>query len=317
MESTLLLVGVILEICLGWPKFLFKNISHPVILIGSLIKVIDTNLNKEFYSDRIKKILGFFTLLTTVFIVLFFFQIIAKIFQNFFLVEFLYIIVIWSLMCSRSLYSHITQIAYDLEKNDILKAKKSLSKVVGRDTANLEKKAIIRASLESLSESTADAIIAPLFWYFIFGIYGLIIFKTVNTLDSMIGYKSKKYLMYGYASAKADDILNIIPSRLTGLFFVLLSTKPSNTYKIMLKNASKSISPNSGWPESAIAGALLIRLGGPKTYNGITNKDNWLNGEYKDPTIGDFHEGITLYKKIVFFTIFIIIISVIFQCFKL
>mgnify|MGYP001175658582 FL=1 len=316
MESTLLLVGVILEICLGWPKFLFKNVSHPVILIGSLIKIIDTNLNKEFYSDRIKKTLGFFTLSCTVFIVLVLFEIISRIFQNYFYVEIFYIIVIWSLMCSRSLYSHIKQIAHNLQKNEILQAKKSLAKVVGRDTVNLKKKAIIRASLESLSESTSDGVVAPLFWYFIFGVYGLIIFKTVSTLDSMIGYKSKKYLAYGYASAKADDILNFIPSRLTGLIFVILSSKPKNTYKIMIKNASKSISPNSGWPESAIAGALLVRLGGPKTYNGIVSKDNWLNSECNDPSIEDFYEGIYLYKKTIFFTIFIIAISTIFQYFK-
>ena len=219
-------------------------------------------------------------------------------------------------MCSKSLYSHIFSIYNNLEKNDIKKAKKSLSKVVGRDTANLKKKAIVRASLESLSENTSDAIVAPIFWYFLFGIHGLIIFKTINTLDSMIGYKSKKYLAYGYASAKIDDILNIFPSRLTGLVFVLLSSKPIQTFRVMMKNASKSSSPNAGWPESAFAGALSIRLGGPKTYNGVSNKDKWLNGEYNDPTVSDFYEGVKLYIKSVIFIIFIIIIFTIFNYLK-
>jgi len=311
----LLLVGIFLEICLGWPNILLKNIGHPVIWIGSLINLFDIKLNKKAYTYQTRKIFGFVTLIFTTLATVFFFKIIANILQNLFFVEFIYIILIWSLMCSRSLYNHIIQIANDLEKNDVIKAKKSLSKVVGRDTTNLRKKGIIRASLESLSESTSDGIVAPIFWYFLFGIYGLIIFKTINTLDSMIGYKSKKYLAYGYASAKIDDILNIIPSRLTGLIFVILSSKPKNTFKIMTKNASKSNSPNAGWPESAFAGALSIRLGGPKTYSGISNKNKWLNGECNNPTINDFHEGIKLYLKSVTFIIFIIVMSTIFQLF--
>ena len=314
MENTLLLLsGIFLEICFGWPKFFLKYISHPVIWIGKLIKLIDVKLNKKIYSHKIKKKLGILSLLLTIMITLFFFQFITFIFHNLLYVEFFYIFIIWSLMCSRSLYSHIINILNNLEKNDIIKAKKSLSKVVGRDTANLKKKAIVRASLESLSENTSDAIVAPIFWYFLFGIHGLIIFKTINTLDSMIGYKSKKYLAFGYASAKIDDILNIIPSRLTGLVFVLLSSKPIQTFRVMMKNASKSPSPNAGWPESAFAGALSIRLGGPKTYNGISNKDKWLNGEYNDPTVNDFYEGIKLYIKSVIFIIFIIIIFTIFN----
>ena len=317
MESTLLLLlGIFLEICFGWPKFFLKYISHPVIWIGKLIKFFDVNLNRKTYSRKIKKILGFLSLLLTIIITLSFFQIITNIFRNLLYDEFFHIFIIWSLMCSKSLYSHIFSICNNLEKNDIIKAKKSLSKVVGRDTANLKKKEIIRASLESLSENTSDGIVAPIFWYFLFGMYGLIIFKTVNTLDSMIGYKSKKYFAYGYVSAKIDDVLNFIPSRLTGLIFALLSSKPIHSLRVMIKNASKSSSPNAGWPESAFAGALSIRLGGPKTYNGISNKDKWLNSEYNDPTIRDFHKGIRLYIKSVIFIIFIIIIFTIFNYLK-
>lgn len=314
MESiTLLLIGIFFEICLGWPNIFLKNFSHPVIWIGNLIKLLDNNLNKKEFSHKVKKILGIFTLLIVIFITLFFFKIITIVLQYYFFEEFFYVVIIWSLMCTRSLYSHIIQIFNDLKRNDIIKARYSLSQIVGRDTKKLKKKAIIRASLESLSESTSDGIIAPIFWYFLFGMYGLIIFKIINTLDSMIGYKSKKYLAYGYASAKVDDILNILPSRLTGLIFVSLSFKPFETFKTMISNASKSTSPNAGWPESAFAGALSVRLGGPKTYHGILNNDKWLNGECSDPTINDLREGIKLYIKSVILIIFIIILFTIFQ----
>ena len=113
----------------------------------------------------------------------------------------------------------------------------------------------------------------------------------------MIGYKTKKYLAFGYASAKMDDFLNFVPARITGLVFVLLSSKPLNTFRIMIKNATKLNSPNAGWPESAFAGALKIRLGGPKSYSGVSNNDKWLNETNNDPTFEKFEEGLRLYAK--------------------
>ena len=312
MENTLiLLIGMFLEIFFLWPNFLYKIIKHPIIWVGGLIKLIEDNLNKEEFSYNLKKFFGFLTLFICVFVGLAFFKILSKVFNDFLFVEIFYIFIVWSLMCSRSLYVHIKEICDNLKINNLKKAKYSLSKVVGRDTKNLNKKAIIRASLESLSESTSDGIVAPIFWYLLFGIPGLIIFKIVNTLDSMIGYKTKKYFAFGYASAKMDDLLNFIPARITGLVFVLLSSNPFSTLSIMLKNATKLNSPNAGWPESAFAGALMIRLGGPKSYSGIPNNDKWLNETKSDPTNEKFEEGLKLYKK----SIFVVILTITFYLF--
>ncbi len=312
----LLLTALILEICLDWPQVFYKYLKHPIIWIGSIIKIFDNLLNKDSYSFNLKKSFGILIVLIIVFFGLIFFELLSKFFGNFFFAEIFYIFIIWSFMCTRSLYSHIKQIEKNLNDNNLEKAKKSLSKVVARDTKYLSKKGIIRASLESLSESTSDGIVAPIFWYFIFGIPGLIIFKIVSTLDSMIGYKSKKYLAFGYASAKLDDIFNFIPSRLTGLIFVILSSKPKYTFRIMIKNANRLSSPNAGWPESAFAGALSIRLGGPKTYSNYCNSDKWLNEECKDPTLKNFHEGLELYKKTIFLLFIIIVFFTISQFFK-
>ncbi len=312
----LLLTALILEIYLDWPQVFYKYLKHPIIWIGSIIKIFDNLLNKDSYSFNLKKSFGFLTVLITIFLGLIFYELVSKFFENFFLAEIFYIFIIWSFMCTKSLYSHIKEIENNLNDNNLLKAKKSLSKVVGRDTKYLSKNDIIRASLESLSESTSDGIVAPIFWYFIFGIPGLIIFKIVSTLDSMIGYKSKKYQAFGYASAKLDDILNFIPSRLTGLIFVILSSKPKYTFSIMINNANKLSSPNAGWPESAFSGALSIRLGGPKTYSNHSNSDKWLNEECKDPTLKDFQEGLKLYKKTIFLLIIIIVFFTISQFLK-
>ena len=298
MENTLiLLIGIFLEIFFLWPKSFYKILKHPIVWVGSLIKLIEDIFNKEQFSYNVKIVFGFFALVTCLFVGLVFFIILSKVFKNFMFVEIFYVFIVWSLMCSRSLYVHIKEIADNIKINNLSKAKYSLSKVVGRDTKNLHKKAIIRASLESLSESTSDGVVAPIFWYLLFGIPGLITFKIVNTLDSMIGYKTKKYLAFGYASAKMDDFLNFVPARITGLVFVLLSSKPLNTFRIMIKNATKLNSPNAGWPESAFAGALKIRLGGPKSYSGVSNNDKWLNETNNDPTFEKFEEGLRLYAK--------------------
>ena len=312
----ILLIGMFLEICFDWPKLIYEKIKHPVVWIGSLIKILDNNFNKKKYTHYKRKVLGFFSLIICLIVSLFFFFLTSMLLRNIFFVEIFYIFIIWAFVCSRSLFSHINQISNDIEENNLYKAKVSLSKVVGRDTHNLRKKQVIRASLESLSESTSDGIVAPIFWYFLLGIPGLIVFKTVNTLDSMIGYKTEKYFSFGYASAKLDDLLNYLPSRLTGLMIVVLSSKPFNTFKIMISNASKLSSPNAGWPEAAFAGALLIRLGGPKTYLGITNNDKWLNEKYGDPTYEKLKEGLRLYKRLILFIIFIIFLIIILQFFE-
>ena len=314
MDNTLiLLLGLFLEICFDWPYFFYRYFKHPIIWLGNFIQFIDKKLNKDYFSPNLKKICGFFSLLITLLMTLSFVQIFSLIFEKFFFVEVLHIFIVWSLMCSRSLYSHIKKILDDLKVNNLSKAKKSLSKVVGRDTNYLKKQGIIRASLESLSESTSDGFVAPLFWYCLFGIHGLVIFKTVNTLDSMIGYKSKKYLEFGYASAKLDDIFNYIPSRLTGVIFVIISSRPLNTFRIMINHASKLNSPNAGWPEAAFAGALMIKLGGPKSYSGTFKNDMWLNEKCNNPNIKNFEEGLYLYIKFLLLVILIIVLSLIFK----
>lgn len=315
-KAIILLFGMLLEIIFDWPKFFYDKLRHPIIWIGVLISKIEKKFNKESFNFIFRRLLGFLTVIICLTIILSIVFIIIMILEKLFYVEIFYIFVVWSFICSRSLFSHIEQISFDLKKSNLSHARFSLSKVVGRDTSKLKRKAIIRASLESLSESTSDGVIGPIFWYCVFGVPGLIIFKTINTMDSMIGYKSQKYLAFGYASAKLDDIINFIPSRLTGLIFVILSSKPYNTFKIMLSNASKLSSPNSGWPESAFAGALNIRLGGPKSYSNIIQKDKWLNDECNDPDYEKLKEGLKLYKKTLLLIISIIVFIIIYQFFK-
>ncbi len=314
MDNTyILLSGLLLEFFFDWPKFLYKKIKHPIVWIGSLINFFDYLFNNSSYSYNMRKFLGFLTLFLCIFINLFFILILSYLVKYQICLDVIYIIIVWSMLSSRSLYTHIKKVENQLKRNNLAEARDSLSHIVGRDTKKMRKKAIIRSTLESLSENTSDGIIAPIFWYFILGLPGLITYKTVNTLDSMIGYKSKKYLEFGFASAKIDDLFNFFPSRLTGLIFAILSNKPFTALNVMIRDASKMSSPNAGWPEAAFAGALSIRLGGPKFYFGIKNKDQWLNPECKDPDEKKLNEGIKLYIKFIFLIIFFLLILILFK----
>lgn len=208
---------------------------------------------------------------------------------------------------------HFKEIILCLKNKNIHLIRKSVSKIVGRDTHKLNKNQLISASLESLGENTSDGVIAPIFWGILFGLPGLVFYKIVNTLDSMIGYKNVKYKYFGYASAKTDDFLNYIPSRLTGLLFAVVSNNFFYSLKIMVKDGNKHASPNSGYPEAALSGALNIRISGPRFYNNIKRNDPWINRNGKVPSLKELEMGLLIFKRIIYliinFSLLILIIN--------
>ena len=167
-----------------------------------------------------------------------------------------------------------------LKKGDMDRARMFLSKIVGRDTANLDEREIIRATVETIAENIVDGIISPLFYAFLGGASLVMTYKAINTLDSMVGYKNKRYINFGWAAAKIDDITNFIPARLSIIFLVLASWisgyNPINTWNITMRDGRKNPSPNSGLPEAAVAGALGVRLGGLNYYNSIATEKPYI-----------------------------------------
>jgi adenosylcobinamide-phosphate synthase len=158
----------------------------------------------------------------------------------------------------------------------IEEARTAVSHIVGRDTAELDESGIAKAAIESLAESSSDAIVAPLFWMIIFGLPGIAVYKAINTADSMVGHRDERYLRFGWASARLDDLVNWIPARLTALLvagaaFFLRGADAERAWTTAMRDANKHDSPNAGWPEAAFAGALGIALGGPRTYHGTTH----------------------------------------------
>jgi adenosylcobinamide-phosphate synthase len=171
---------------------------------------------------------------------------------------------------------------------------------VGRDPAHLDAHGIARAAIESLAENFGDGVVAPVFWYVLFGFPGLLVYKAINTMDSMIGYKTPHYKAFGFSAARIDDIVNIIPARLAGLFLVLAAifvptANPMRAARVMLRDAGKHRSPNAGWPEAAVAGALNLALAGPRRYPGRVVKDPWIGDGSAKATHRDIRRALYLY----------------------
>jgi adenosylcobinamide-phosphate synthase len=203
----------------------------------------------------------------------------------------------WPFVALRSLRDHVAAVRDPLQAGDIEAARKAVSMVVGRDPHQLGEAGVARASIESLAENTSDGVVAPLFWGALFGLPGIVGYKAINTLDSMIGHRSERHEAFGWAAARIDDIANVVPARLTGLLFGLTGPAPRDALLCMVRDARHHRSPNAGWPEAAMAGALGVRLCGPRSYQGELADERWLNGSARDPAAADISRALDAYVR--------------------
>lgn len=289
--AELALFALVLESVIGYPDRLNKRIPHPVIWFGRLISYFDNRFNVKTDSDSLQKRKGFISLVIFVAIALTISLAIQGLFSLFGAFGFLLLVLVSTTgLAQLSLDTHVQRVYKDLLKKDLAAARRSVSMIVGRDPENLSEEEVTAAALESLSESFNDGVVAPAFWLVIGGLPGLAVYKIVNTADSMIGHRDEKYKNFGWASAKFDDLLNYIPARISGLLIVIACRRGLIT---MLRQAKLHDSPNAGWPESAMAGGLGIKLGGPATYSGeVLMRPIFGSGE--SPTLKDFKKGIRI-----------------------
>ncbi len=179
---------------------------------------------------------------------------------------------IYAGLATRSLHRESRLVEEALARENLPEARSQLAMIVGRETAQLGEEEIRRAVLETVAENLADGVVAPMFFTLLLGLLGLILYKAANTMDSMVGYKNYRYGRFGKVAARADDILNLLPARLTALLLTVaaagVGADPRGAWRILRRDAAKANSPNAGWPEAAMAGALGVRLGGPATYSG-------------------------------------------------
>ncbi|MEN6390965.1 MAG: adenosylcobinamide-phosphate synthase CbiB [Syntrophomonas sp.] len=270
----IILAGVGLDIVLGDPRWM----PHPVVAIGRLVQKGEKLIHRLAKSSRGLRLGG---LLLSLVIVLgcygFFWALLKGAFYiNNYLGWALSILIMSQALAINSLYKHARSVSIPLKQGQLEEARAALSMIVGRDTAGLDEKEIVRGTVETVAENTVDGIIAPLFYGFIGGPPLAMAYKAVNTLDSMIGYKNEKYLYLGWAGARLDDLANFIPARLSALLFLLLAPFTpggvSGVWLTVWRDSSRHPSPNSGIPEAATAGALRVQLGGCNYYGGVRSE---------------------------------------------
>jgi adenosylcobinamide-phosphate synthase len=277
----LLLVALAVDAYVGEMPFLFRAIPHPVVLIGRAVDWLDRRLNREERGAgtlvmRGALAIGFLCLggvLLGAALVWF-----SRHYPMGWLVELLLTI---TLIAQRSLYDHVALVGRSLQDEGLWAGRQAVSRIVGRDPAALDEHGVARAAIESCAENFSDGIVAPAFWYVLFGLPGLIVYKIANTADSMIGHRSPRYKYFGKAAARLDDLLNLVPARLSGLLIAAAAcfaptAKPAAALATMWRDAGKHRSPNAGWPEAAMAGALGLALAGPRTYASGTVNDAWI-----------------------------------------
>lgn len=290
------LVGLAIDVLCGWPAWLYRRIGHPVTWIGRVIDTLDSRLNQGRPSSRI--VMGAVTVII-VLIVATLPAIIAQYLLPAGPIGWLIGgVIAWPLIAARSLSDHVKAVATPLGQSDIEVARTEVSKIVGRDPASLDTAAISRASIESLAENSSDGVVAPIFWGIIAGLPGIVAYKVINTLDSMIGHRDERYEAFGRFAARLDDFVNLIPARLTALLFALSAGhRGLHCLRVIWRDARNHRSPNAGWPESAVAGALDIRLSGPRKYADLVVDEPWLNAGAKDPDANDIFRALALYKR--------------------
>jgi len=278
-----LLLALLFDAIVGDPDWLWRRFPHPVVWFGHVINWLDKNYNRSNASPKERQQKG---LMGLIFLILFGAAIgvaLKYLIGVFVLPLLLEVIVVSVFLSGRSLYDHVKRVAQKLAETDLTQARRAVAQIVGRDTETLDRSGVARAAIESLAENFSDGVIAPALWYLIAGLPGLIIYKIINTADSMMGHKTTRHRDFGRSVARFDDLINLPASRLTALLCVIgaglrhQSTAAQNAWRTIGKDAEKHRSPNAGWPEAAMAGALNIALSGPRIYEGKADNEPWIN----------------------------------------
>jgi adenosylcobinamide-phosphate synthase len=290
------LVALALDAAIGWPDAVYRRIGHPVGLFARLIGACEARWNRPAFPPPVRRLLGGVTVLLLIAVAggagwwvqdrlaaalgAWSWPIVGAL--------------AWPALAQRSLHAHVRAVAVPLAKGDLAAARVALGRIVGRDTAALDTPGVARAGIESLAESFCDGVVAPLVWLMLLGLPGIWVYKAINTADSLIGHREPRWRAFGWAAARSDDLLNLIPARLSGL---LICIAGGGGWRILRRDAHRHASPNAGWPEAAMAGALKIRLAGPARYDGVTHLKPWIGDGRREATAGDIERALHLYNR--------------------
>jgi adenosylcobinamide-phosphate synthase len=286
-----LAVALILDRAIGDPRWLWEKLPHPVALAGRVVAWLDARLNDPTQSFSQRRRSG---ALAMVLLIAGAAMLGAAVHRLVSLIPFgvaIEVALVAILLAQKSLLEHVAAVARALAMDGIPGGRRAVARIVGRDVSVLDESGVARAAVESAAENFSDGVVAPAFWYALLGLPGLFLYKVANTADSMIGNRSERHEAFGWAAARVDDLLNLIPARLSAMLIVgaaCATSREGRRALLALRDAPLHKSPNAGWPEAALAGALDMALGGPRRYGYIAVDGAWLNAEGRsDPDAAD------------------------------
>jgi adenosylcobinamide-phosphate synthase len=302
MAAPLALLALLIELIIGYPDALMRAIGHPVTWMGRLIDWLDRNFNRDDAGPQARRRAGAVCMLALLVIV----GAPAFLIERALLLVPLGLIAVAVLastfLAQRSLYRHVADVADALDEGGVDTGRMAVAQIVGRDTAALDAAGIARAAIESLAENFSDGVVAPTFWMVIAGLPGAAVYKAINTADSMIGHRSERHQDFGKTAAKTDDLVNYPAARLAALLIVAAAalTKGASSaaaWRAAWRDGAKHASPNAGYPEAAMAGALGLALGGARSYAGRPGDGAWLGEGRREANAADIRAALGLYIR--------------------
>ena len=300
----ILVAALAVEAASGYPKPLFARLAHPVVWIGDFLDRVERRWNGPTLPERRRRLNGAYCVLLLLILsagaaaVL---QIAALSFLPWWVAGLALAFLASSLFAQRSLHEHVAAVRDGLATGGLTEGRVQLRHIVGRDTGALDEAGVARAAIESLAENFSDAVVAPAFWCAALGLPGAAAYKAINTADSMVGYDSERFRHFGRFAARLDDLVNLPASRLSAFWIVLAAVSlrdasPLGALRAVRRDASRHRSPNAGWPEAAMAGALGLRLGGPRQYPHGFVDDVWMGDGRTEATPEDIGRALRLYR---------------------
>lgn len=301
----LLTAALLVEAVLGYPKPLFARLAHPVVWIGAILDGIERRWNRPNLPDWRRRLNGACCVLAVLAVSVApaaLLQGAAMLFLPWWIAALTIAFLASSLLAQRSLHEHVAAVRDGLSGDGLPAGREELRHIVGRDTESLDEAGVSRAAIESLAENFSDAVVAPAVWFALLGLPGAAACKAINTADSMIGHDNERFRHFGRFAARLDDLVNLPASRLGAVWIVLAAVivggaSPLGALKALGRDASRHRSPNAGWPEAAMAGALGLRLAGPRQYSGRFVDDAWMGDGRADATWEDIGKALCLYRR--------------------
>ncbi|MDQ1232000.1 adenosylcobinamide-phosphate synthase CbiB [Sphingomonas sp. SORGH_AS_0879] len=296
MADPVALAALALDAAIGWPDRLYARVGHPVGAFARFLNCAERLGNSPKRPEGVRRGLGVLTMVVLIALTggvawwldreshLLFgrWGWIAS------------AVLAWPALAQRSLYIHVRPVAEALLRGDLPAARSLVARVVGRDTGRLDQAGVSRAAIETLAESFCDGIVAPLFWLLLLGLPGAWVYKAINTADSLIGHKEPRWRAFGWAAARIDDGANWVPARIAG---ALVCVAGARGWRVMRRDARAHASPNAGWPEAAMAGALGVALAGPVAYDGVTQIKPWIGREGRAASPKDIVTALQIYAR--------------------